>query len=126
MARGFIRCAALLLGVLAGAANAEDASNDVPAIIVHPDDQSRAALYQAVSHALGDAPVTLADDALTLATVLSVHHAHPRDAAGRPFDGREREKPQTFALFRNGTRCILVHLQNGERITLKSVECAAA
>ena len=78
-----------------------------------------------VRGALGGAAVTLADDALTTSNMLSLEHANPRDLEGRPFNGRERSRPETFELFKRGRRCVLVRTKNGHAWTLRHTQCAA-
>ncbi len=99
---------------------------EVPAVVVNPTPRSRAALAAAVRAALGGAPVTLADDALTTAPVLQVEPVVRRDAAGLPLDGRERRRPERFGLVKRGPACILVHEPDGARSALADTECAPA
>lgn len=99
---------------------------EMPAVVVTPTARSRAALAAAVRAALGGAPVTLADDALTTAPVLQVEPVVRRDAAGLPLDGRERRGPERFVLFKSGPACILVHEPDGARHRLADTECAPA
>src|SRR5258708_8445264 len=73
--------------------------SDRPGVIVDPSDTSRAELARVVREALPGPPVTLADDALTTSNTLVIDHANPRDASGRPLDGRSLYRPATFAFF---------------------------
>jgi hypothetical protein len=102
------------------------AAPDVPAQIVSPTAESRAALRRAVSEALRGAPVTLADDALTRTSSLVIEPAWPRDAGGRLLGGREYGLPERFRLVLSGGRCVLVHEGNGERLTLEATSCSPA
>jgi hypothetical protein len=70
-------------------------------------------------------PVTLADDALTTSNIISLGHANIRDPAGRPLNGRELSRPETFELFMRGSRCVLVRLKNGHAWRLRHTRCAA-
>ncbi|MEJ2133395.1 MAG: hypothetical protein P8Y95_17615, partial [Gammaproteobacteria bacterium] len=74
-----------LLGVLLLCACQSQAnpSDDVPAVIVEPDPESRAELRQIVSGALHDAPVQLADDALTTSSLLVIERRQIRTLEGR-------------------------------------------
>ncbi len=101
------------------------AQTDVPAVIVNPNAQSKAALTKAVSDALHGAPVRVADDALTKTDVLIIEREHPRDPAGHPLDGREREMPEHFQLVKSGDQCILVHRRSEQRFPLAGVACSA-
>ncbi len=58
------------------------AANDVPAVIVRADAQSRAELQSAVSQALNRTSVTLADDALTQDSSLIIEPVRLLDAQG--------------------------------------------
>ncbi|MCI0434935.1 MAG: hypothetical protein L0271_15035, partial [Gemmatimonadetes bacterium] len=69
------------LGLLTGCRSL-DAEQEVPAIVTAPDSASRAELERVVSNALNGVPVTLADDALTRESALTIEHIRPRDAQG--------------------------------------------
>ena len=101
------------------------ARSEMPAIIVNATPESRAALAKAVSEALNGAPVKLAVDALTKTDVLIIEREHPRDPAGHPLDGREREMPEHFQLVKSGDQCILVHRSTERRFPLADVACSA-
>jgi hypothetical protein len=100
------------------------AGNDVPAIVVAPNAQSRVELQQTVSGALNGAPVTLADDALTHDSVLLIERNQARDANGVPLSGRELGRPEKFQLVKNGAECVLIHETSGNRWTLKHTTCS--
>jgi hypothetical protein len=100
------------------------APRDVPALLTHPTNESRAELARVVSEALHETPVTLADDALTTSDALVVERTARRDAQGRRIDGRTTERPEHFRLVQDGTRCVLVHEGTGRRSTLRSATCA--
>jgi hypothetical protein len=96
---------------------------DRPALIVNPTAEGRAALLEAVRSALGGAPVTLADDALTRESILVIERKARRDAGGRRVQGRELGKPERFRLVRSGSSCVLIHERTGRRIPLERTEC---
>jgi hypothetical protein len=105
------------------------AANDVPAVIVRSDAQSRADLQSAVSQALNRPSVTLADDALTQDSSLIMEPVRMRDpqegiAQGRA-QGREARMPEHFRLVESGHRCVLIHERTGRRIELANTKCAA-
>jgi hypothetical protein len=97
-----------------------------PAVIVNPTALTGAELERVIRNAIGDVSVTLADDALTTSNRLSLEHARPRDPEGRPLNGRELTRPETFELFKRGSRCVLVQSRNGREWTLHHVKCVAA
>jgi len=107
-------CAATLLSATA---------QDRPALIVNPTAETRAALLQAVRSALGDAKVTLSDDALTRESVLIIERTARRDTAGRRLQGRELGKPERFRLVKSGPSCVLIHERTGRRVPLEHTEC---
>ena len=100
-------------------------AQDQPAAIVSPSPESRAELLRVVREALHEAPLTLADDALTRESTLIVERARPRGPDGTPLQGRDRERPEHFRLVVSGARCILVHEGSGRRTLLSSAHCAA-
>jgi hypothetical protein len=114
----------LAIGPLLGSA-AWPEPGDRPAIIVNPSDASRAELAHVLGEALRGAPVTLADDALTTSNTLLIEHAHPRDASGRPLNGRSLDRPERFELFARKSRCVLVQSRTGRRWRLRHSACVA-
>jgi hypothetical protein len=123
------RCAALLIGAAlapAGCHIVVDAPARPLAVLVAPDAAARAELVGAVSRELHAAsPVRLADDALVTASELIIERDMPRDAEGRPFDGRERGRPEHFWLRLVNDRCTLEH-EGGSSATLRQAHCVAA
>ncbi|HWI39372.1 MAG TPA: hypothetical protein VNU64_23185 [Burkholderiales bacterium] len=110
MAREPAAAAAIAILLLSACAAAQ---TEVPARIDHPTTESRAALAKAVSAAL-NAPVTLADDALTRDSVLIVEKRRTDRDLGRP---------ERFQLVKAGRDCILVHEGTGKRTPLASTTC---
>lgn len=98
---------------------------DHAAVIVKPDAASRAALQTSVNTAL-HTDVTLADDALTTTSVLSIERKIPQTIEGSPAQGRNMEKPFQFHLVTNGSECILVDQRDLSRIVLADTACALA
>jgi hypothetical protein len=101
-------------------------SRGTPAVIADPTPQSRQELARVIHAALGNVPVTLADDALTTSNMLSLEHARARDPDGRLLNGRVLTRPETFELFKRGSRCVLVRSKTGREWTLHHVQCVAA
>ena len=99
-------------------------SSAAPAVIVNPSGASRMELARVVRKALHGAPVTLADDALTTSNTLLIERATPRDASGRPLNGRSLDRPERFDLFARKSRCVLVQSRTGRRWTLRHTACA--
>ena len=101
------------------------AASDVPAVIVGSDAQSRADLQSAVSKALHRTSVTLADDALTHDSSLTIEPVRLRDPQGNIAQGRETRMPEHFRLVESGHRCVLIHERTGQRMELANTKCAA-
>jgi hypothetical protein len=117
-------CLSLVLGLLLCISAWPD-PGDPPGIIVNPSDASRTELARVVREALHGAPVTLADDSLTTSNTLVIEHANPRDASGRPLNGRSLERPERFELFARKSRCVLVQSRTGRRWRLRHTACVA-
>jgi hypothetical protein len=110
MAREPAAATALVILLLSACAAAQP---DVPARIDPSTPESRAALAKAASAAL-NAPVTLADDALTRDSVLVVEKRRTDRDLGRP---------ERFQLIKAGRDCILVHEGTKKRTRLASTTC---
>lgn len=97
---------------------------DIPARIVDPDAASRAALQETVSTAFGR-QVTLADDALTKSSLLTIERS-PRPTMENPNPvGRNMEMPFRLQLYLNGEDCFLVDQRDGNRYLLLNTTCEA-
>lgn len=97
---------------------------DRPARIIEPDQASRAALSFAVKQATG-IDVTLADDALTGTSILTLEHSPPRTMSNPVPQGRIMEAPRQFRLVINGADCILVDQRDQTRYKLADTRCEA-
>lgn len=116
----------ILLCLTLSACGSLRAEPESPALLTQPSTESRAELERVISNALGGAPVTLADDALTRASELTIERARPRDAQGRLLNGRELGRPEHFRLLKVDSDCVLVHERSGQRFTLVQTHCVAA
>jgi hypothetical protein len=99
------------------------AADEQSAVVVQVSANSRADLLGAIKSALGDREVTLAQDALTQESDLTVEPVRPRDVDGRLLQGRETRAPEKFLLVKKGGHCILIHERTGERIDLAHTQC---
>jgi len=111
--------------VLVAACNSAPVQPDIPAVIVEPDDNSRQELRQVISTALNGADVTLANDALTIESSLSIEHPEHQGIEQQPLRGRDLGRPETFHLVLDGSQCVLVHDNTGLRWLLLDTECRA-
>ena len=109
---GCLICAALLAGC-----------QDRPARIVDPTDASRAALQKAVTAALHGVDVTLADDALTNSSLLTIEPKAHRDPEGNKAMGRDLGTPVQFRLVKHGMQCFLVLQSSGAKWPLRDTTC---
>ena len=101
-----------------------DSNIDKPARIANPDDTSRAALQEVVNTAFGT-NVTLADNALTDSSLLTIER-RPQPTMENPNPlGRNMEMPFQLRLYINGTDCVLVDQRDEARYTLANTSCEA-
>lgn len=96
---------------------------NVPAIIVNPTAESRAELHQAVSNMLSGADVTLADEALTNSSVLTIERKRIGSLESPPLSGRDLGTPERFHLLLTGTGCVLVHESDESTVSLTETDC---
>jgi hypothetical protein len=101
-------------------------AQEQPAVIAAPTPQSRAELERVVSAAFDGQPVTLADDALTRESVLSIERRRPPGEQGRAATGRTLEAPARLNLVLRGTRCFLVRAADGREWELSDTRCVPA
>jgi hypothetical protein len=118
---GFTASVAVLLSACAVSS---DGAEQRAAVIVSPDAASRESLRQAVASLLGK-PVTLADDALTQDSSLTIDRSAARDPSGRKIEVRETAMPDTFQLVRRGSACVLIHDGTKREAELSGVKCEA-
>ena len=100
------------------------ATDDLPAWITNPDDDSHAALQAAVNEAL-NTDVALADDALTDSSILTIERNIPGSLEGQPAQGRNMDMPIQFRLVISGSDCVLIDQRDESRRTLKNTNCEA-
>tara|TARA_B110000116_G_scaffold270050_1_gene287269 strand:- start:1556 stop:1924 length:369 start_codon:yes stop_codon:yes gene_type:complete len=97
---------------------------DKPARIINVDDASRSALQNAVNTAIGT-NVTLADNALTDTSLLTLENRPPRSITNPNPQGRIMEMPIQFQLIKNGNDCILINQRDRSRQVLSGTSCEA-
>lgn len=115
--------ASVAMLVLANCQTMPDAY-DKPARIVNPDDASRAALQEAVNTMFGT-NVTLADNALTDSSLLTIERS-PKPTMENPNPlGRNMELPFQLRLVINGTDCVLIDQRDRSRNVLPNTSCEA-
>jgi hypothetical protein len=100
------------------------ADQDQPALISEATDASRAALKEIVNTALHSS-VTLADDALTKSSVLTVELNPPAKIQNPNPLGRDMGRPIQFRLVLNQSACILIDQRDGSRYVLNDTTCVA-
>ena len=114
-----IAAAVLLAGCKATAINTE-----FPALIIDPDDASRAALQAAVNAAM-HTEVLLAANALTETSTLVIDRRLADTIDNPAAHGRIMETPLQLLLVSNGTDCILVDPRDDSRRVLENTNCVA-
>ncbi len=121
--RNALRAFAVSLSLAMSACVMSTAASDSPARIIAPTMASRAELRQAIMAALDGLPVTLAGDALTRESSLSIERATQRDSSGRRIEARETSRPELFRLVKHGDDCVLIHERTQSRTTLHATRC---
>lgn len=96
---------------------------DLPALIVQPDEASRAALKNTLSEIFGGQEITIADDALTHSSILSLEINLRKQADSQPALGRVVTPPFRFQLVKDKNGCFLVDLRDGKRHLLENTTC---
>lgn len=110
-----------LVVTLAGCQTMADA-DDKAAIIVDPDDASRAALQSTLDGILNTV-VTIAPDALTQSSTLVIERNPPRSLQNPNPQGRNMDTPMQFRLVKNGRDCILIDERDKSRHLLENTTC---
>jgi hypothetical protein len=121
-----LRRGALALAWVALAACSTLSAQEQPAVIAAPTERSRAELQRIVTAALPGEAVTLAADALTRDSVLTLERREPPGLEGRAATGRSLETPEQFRLVLRGERCLLVRQADGREWELREAECVPA
>jgi len=116
-----VRLLALASSVLVVACGALHAER--PAVIAAPSASTRAELVRVVTLAFDGVPVTLAADAFTRDSVLTVERRTPAGPQGRAATGRTLDVPARVRLVLDGARCELVREVDGRRFPLRDVRC---
>lgn len=112
--------------VLLGSAGCQtyDVADDVAARILAPGDASRAELQHVVNDALGT-DVSLAMDALTQNSILTIERSQPATMQNPRPQGRVMDMPVQFRLVKNHDSCFLIDQRDGKRFLLQSADCVA-
>ena len=116
----------LVAATVAPAACGTLQAQEQPAVIAAPTAESRAELTSVVSAAFNGQPVTLADDALTRESVLTIERRTPPGPQGRIATGRTLEAPERLNLVLRGGRCFLVREADGREWELTQARCVPA
>ncbi len=113
----------VLFLILMTACNSFGVNNDIVAVIIEPDKESRNELQKIVSLALNGAEIALADDALTRDSRLFIERKSHNTMGNSPVLGRDYDKPEVFQLFISGSKCVLVQQRNEKRWALLKTRC---
>ena len=118
-----VRACWLAAAAIAPTACGTLSAQEQPAVISAPTAESRAELARVVTAAFNGQPVTLADDALTRESVLTIERRTPPGEQGRAVTGRTLGTPERLNLVLRGTRCFLVRSADGREWELNDVQC---
>lgn len=95
----------------------------VPAVLVAPDPAVQAELIAALSAMLGPAAISIAPDALTRTSLLTLERPEPGGGSERRATGRSLETPERFRLVASRDGCFLVHETGVDRVELHRATC---
>lgn len=121
MRRRFALLAPLI--VAAAACRPGAVREDVPALLVAPTPAARDEVAAAIASALRGTPISIAPDALTRASLLTLERREPAGPERRTATGRVLGMPERFRLVTDGSRCYLVHESGTARVELLRAEC---
>ena len=113
----------LLSAALSLSACATMAQEEIPAVLVETNAETRAEIVRAVGEALGHSDVLIASDALTRESALFIERKPARDATGQRMSGRDYGRPERFDLVKREESCVLVHASTQKRYVLTGVRC---
>ena len=103
-------------------ADAWAATESATDAIIDSTPSSRAEIQHAVATALGT-EVLIAEDALTISSLLIIDRRPQHTIDGRIGGGRVLDPPETFQLVLDENQCILVHRRTGEAYPLENARC---
>jgi hypothetical protein len=98
---------------------------EYPALLTNPSPTTLLEIEQTISTAMDGAKVSIAEDALTTSSQLTIEQSMLRSIDQQPEMGRNLGRPDQFQLLIDGPQCVLVHDKTGLHWLLKTVECVA-
>ena len=98
-------------------------AEELPAVVATPSTESTIALQEAISQLLADTPVTLAPDAFTASSLLTLEHAPRRSMTGPRAGSLILEKPEQFKLLITGSHCHVLRVKTGQRTRVAGIPC---
>ena len=98
---------------------------EYPALLTNPGPTTLLEIEQTISSAMDGAKVTIAQDALTTSSQLTIEQNMIRSIEQQPEMGRNLGRPDQFQLLIDGPQCVLVHEKTGLHWLLNTVECVA-
>ncbi len=113
--------AATLLAI--AGCQAVTAESDLPALIIQPNEASRAALQVTLSKLFGGQIVKLSDEALTRSSLLTLEPGLQNINNSKVASGRVLSGPYKFRLVQNRDACILIDMRDGSRHALANTTC---
>lgn len=84
---------------------------------------SVAVIETAIGEWFGGMDITLADNAFTASSTLSIERKSAIDKRGLPLDGRHSNSAFVFTLLKRGDSCFIRNEQNNEEVLLAGVDC---
>lgn len=111
--------------LLLSACSAAPPQPGLPALRTSADEASQRELQQVLSSALNGVQVTLAPDAFTTTSRLSIEPTRKDRLGQAPEPGRIYEPPRQFELVIDGSQCFLVDGDTELRWLLNDTDCEA-
>lgn len=116
--------AALAAAIAASGCAATAAQPAVAARLVQPASAACIAQAEVFAAAQTGQRVTLGSNAFSIGDELVLERSMPRDAQGRPLDGRQLPTPpQVFKLSQRGAVCVMSHPASERSVELKACAC---
>jgi hypothetical protein len=113
----------VLLGFTVAACSTPAVNSEYPALLTNPGPSTTLEIEQTISSAMEGAKVSIAEDALTTSSQLTIEQNMIRSIEQQPEMGRNLGRPDHFQLLIDGPQCVLVHEKTGLHWLLNTVEC---
>jgi len=115
----------VILAAVIAACSTPAVQPEYPALLTNPSPTTLLEIERTLSTAMDGAKVSIAADALTTSSHLTIEQSMIRSMDQQPELGRNLGRPDHFQLIIDGPQCVLVHEKTGLHWLLNTVECIA-